>query len=85
MFERGLPATKTGYEMAISIALASRDHGFRFVQAAARNVITASHGMMDARLSKGCRLIEQGKSALWADMQGTVVEGPHFPPANVTR
>lgn len=79
MLENRIPLTKEGYDRAISIALASRDHSFRFDQPAARNVITATHGMTDAGLSKACRMIEQGKSALWADMQARVVEGPHFP------
>lgn len=85
ILEGGLPLTKAGYDKAISIALASRDHIFRFAQPAARKEIAATPGMMDAGLSKGCKLIEQGKSALWADMQATVVEGPHFPLANGTR
>lgn len=79
MVENRLPLTKAGYEEAVSTALASRDHSFRFANTSARSVLTKTHGIMDDGLSKGCRLIEQGKSALWADMQGGVVEGPHFP------
>lgn len=84
MVENHLPLTKAGYEKAVSTALASRDHSFRFANTSARSVLTESHGIMDDGLSKGCKLIAQGKSALWADMQGAVVEGPHFPPEGNT-
>lgn len=79
MQEKNLPMTDAGYRQAVSYALASRDHSFRFVRPTALKVINESQGMMDAGLLKGCELIKQGKSALWADMQATVIEGPHFP------
>jgi len=84
MIENRLPLTKAGYDKAVSTALATRDHRFRFASTSARSVLTESHGIMDDGLSKGCKLIEQRKSALWADMQGAVVEGPHFPLAGDT-
>jgi hypothetical protein len=85
MREMGLPMTDEGYRQAVSFALASRGHSFRFVRPASWEVITATRGIMDAGLSKGCELIRQGKSALWADMQARVVEGPHFPLEGGTR
>ncbi len=84
MVENRLPLTKAGYDEAVFTALASRDHSFRFANTSARSLLTESHGIMDDGLSKGCKLIDQGKSALWADMQGAVVQGPHFPLAGNT-
>ena len=83
--ENRLPYDEAGYEEAISIALASRSHSFRFVRPLAIKEITATHGTMEGGLSNGCKLIDQGKSALWADMQATVVEGPIFPLASGAR
>ncbi len=71
--------TEMGYREAVAFALSARDHSYRFVRPASLKVINESQGIMDAGLLKGCELIKQGKSALWADMQATVVEGPHFP------
>ena len=77
--ENSLPLSQAGYDKAISIALASHDHSFRFVRPAARKEIAETGGLGDEELSKACKLIEQGKSALWADYPGIVVEGPRFP------
>jgi hypothetical protein len=79
MQEKRLPMTKMGYREAVAFALSAHDHSYRFVRPASLKVINGSQGIMDAGLLKGCKLIEHGKSALWADMQATVVEGPHFP------
>lgn len=79
MTELGVPQTEAGYERAISFALASRDHNFRFIRPASWKVISAGRGIMTAELAKGCELIQQGHSALWADMQAKVIMGPQFP------
>lgn len=79
MQEKNLPMTGAGYRQAVSYALASRDHSFRFVRPVSLKVINEPQGMMDIGLLKGCELIKHGKSALWADMQAIVIEGPHFP------
>ena len=79
MREKRLPMTEMGYREAVAFALSARDHSYRFVRPASLKVINESQGIMDAGLLKGCELIKHGKSALWADMQATVVEGPHFP------
>jgi hypothetical protein len=84
--EEGLPSTQEGYERAISFALAPRDHSFRFVRPESWKVIAArSRGYTGIELRRGCAMIEEGKSALWADIQARVVEGPHFPMKNGTR
>lgn len=79
MQEKRLPLTEVGYREAEALALSAHNHSYHFVRAASLKVINESQGIMDAGLIKGCELIKLGKSALWADMQGTVVEGPHFP------
>lgn len=79
MQEKRLPTTEMGYREAVAFALSAHDHTYRFVRPASLKVINESQGIMDAGLLKGCELIKHGKSALWADMQATVVEGPYFP------
>ena len=85
MQEKRLPITEMGYREAVAFALSAHDHSYRFVRPASLKVINESQGIMDAGLLKGCKLIEHGKSALWADMQATVIEGPHFPMASDKR
>jgi hypothetical protein len=84
MVENGLPDAPAGYEKALSIALGSHDHSFRFNRTVLQKLATWTREM-DEPMSKGCKLIEQGKSAIWADYSATVVEGPHFPLASGSR
>lgn len=79
MQEKRLPTTEVGYREAEAFALSTHNHSYHFGRAASLKVLNESQGIMDAGLIKGCELIRLGKSALWADMQATVVEGPLFP------
>lgn len=79
MQEKRLPMTEAGYREAETFALSAHNHSYYFVRAASLKVINESQGIMNAGLSKGCELIKLSKSALWADMQATVIEGPRFP------
>lgn len=79
MQEKRLPMTEAGYREAEAFALSAHNHSYHFVRAASLKVINESQGIMDAGLVKGCELIKLGKSALWADLQATVIEGPRFP------
>lgn len=79
MEDKRLRGIEGGWNRAVSIALASRDHSFQFVRSEAWKVVNEAVRYTGSQLRKGCGLIEQGKSALWSDMDGQAVEGPRFP------
>lgn len=81
MKDEGGTTTESNWNRAVSVALASRDHSFRFARPQAWNVINQALRYEGSELGKGCALIEKGKSAVWADMQARVVQGPRFPRA----
>lgn len=84
MKEESGTTTEGSWNRAVSMALASRDHSFRFARPQAWNVINQALRYEGSELGKGCALIERGKSAVWADIHGQVVQGPRFPRTGYT-
>ena len=79
VIDAGLRSDKAGYVKAISIALSTHDHSFRFAHQAARNMMTEQRETTGDELADACKLIEQGRSAILIEPKGTIVEGPRFP------
>lgn len=78
MAEDRLSNAPEGYERALAIALGSPDHSFRFNRPVLQKLATWTRGMAEP-MSKACKLIAQGKSAIWSDYSAVVDEGSHFP------
>lgn len=78
--EAGLRATDANWQSAVKTALNSRDHSFNFVRPEPWRAINAeARGYTGMELAKGCKLIEEGKSAALDDRSGRVYEGRRFP------
>ena len=75
-----LPPNLRGYNAAAAIAKSNDKHSFSFTSDAAYKALHVPFPsqQMEEALGTGCRMIAKGKSALWADMQAHVAEGPHF-------
>lgn len=78
--QHGLPANVQGYNAAAEMAKSNAKQSFSFTSDEAYKALNVPFPIqrIEEGLAIGCRMIAEGKSALWGDMQAHVVEGPHF-------